>query len=258
GIALRRKGAPVTVVEAGRYPRHRVCGEFVSGAGRSVLRELGLEEKLRSRGAREAKTAAFYAANGAEFMQALPEPALCLPRFSLDACLAAEFRNLGGEFVENERWNGCYGPGTVRATGRRVVPREGGWRWFALKAHARDAELPSDLEMHLFDNGYVGLCRLAGNLVNVCGLFRSRTAGPDLATNWRAMLQGPKDSRLRRRLGKAEFLDETFCATAGLELQPRRAEGRTECCLGDAITMIAPLTGNGMSMAFESARLAIE
>jgi 2-polyprenyl-6-methoxyphenol hydroxylase-like FAD-dependent oxidoreductase len=38
---------------------------------------------------------------------------------------------------------------------------------------------------------------------------------------------------------------------------PRRADERDECCIGDAITMIPPVTGNGMSMAFESAELAL-
>jgi len=33
---------------------------------------------------------------------------------------------------------------------------------------------------------------------------------------------------------------------------------RTECSIGDALTMIAPVTGNGMSMAFESAAIAVE
>jgi 2-polyprenyl-6-methoxyphenol hydroxylase-like FAD-dependent oxidoreductase len=33
---------------------------------------------------------------------------------------------------------------------------------------------------------------------------------------------------------------------------------RLDCCIGDAITMIPPITGNGMSMALESAELAIE
>ena len=31
-----------------------------------------------------------------------------------------------------------------------------------------------------------------------------------------------------------------------------------ECCIGDALTMIPPVTGNGMSLAFESAKLALE
>jgi flavin-dependent dehydrogenase len=35
--------------------------------------------------------------------------------------------------------------------------------------------------------------------------------------------------------------------------QPRAAE----ICVGDAITMIPPITGNGMSMAFASAELAV-
>jgi len=45
---------------------------------------------------------------------------------------------------------------------------------------------------------------------------------------------------------------------AGLALRPQRAASRAECCIGDAITMIPPVTGNGMSMAFESAELAVE
>jgi flavin-dependent dehydrogenase len=45
---------------------------------------------------------------------------------------------------------------------------------------------------------------------------------------------------------------------AGLSLRPQRAEDRAECCIGDALTMIPPVTGNGMSMAFESAQIAVE
>jgi 2-polyprenyl-6-methoxyphenol hydroxylase-like FAD-dependent oxidoreductase len=44
---------------------------------------------------------------------------------------------------------------------------------------------------------------------------------------------------------------------AGISLRPQRAAARTECCIGDAITMIPPVTGNGMSMAFESAEMAM-
>ena len=37
GIGLRQRGVPVTVYEAGRYPRHRVCGEFISGRGQKTF-----------------------------------------------------------------------------------------------------------------------------------------------------------------------------------------------------------------------------
>ena len=45
---------------------------------------------------------------------------------------------------------------------------------------------------------------------------------------------------------------------AGLPLQPQRAADKRECCIGDALTMTPPVTGNGMSMAFESAEIAVE
>jgi 2-polyprenyl-6-methoxyphenol hydroxylase-like FAD-dependent oxidoreductase len=37
GIGLRQRGVPVTVWEAGRYPRHRACGEFISAGGHLLL-----------------------------------------------------------------------------------------------------------------------------------------------------------------------------------------------------------------------------
>jgi len=45
---------------------------------------------------------------------------------------------------------------------------------------------------------------------------------------------------------------------AGLQLKPQRAAARKECCIGDTVTMTPPVTGNGMSMAFESAEMAVE
>jgi flavin-dependent dehydrogenase len=256
GIALRQKGVSVCVTEAGRYPRHRVCGEFISGRGRVILRELGLEKKLLVRGAQEARTAAFYSRRAKGRPRPLPEPALCVSRYVLDQFLADEFRALGGELDESERWRGGYGPGVVRATGHTTEIARGEWRWFGLKAHVRHACLEADLEMHLVDNGYVGLCQLSDNTVNVCGLFRSRAAVPDLTKNWRVWLEGSERSILRKRLENADFVTDTFCSTAGLALDPQRAAGRPECRIGDAITMISPLTGNGMSMAFESALLS--
>ena len=54
GIGLRQRGVPVSVIEAGQYPRHRVCGEFISGRGQETLTRLGLTEPLRQAGLRAA------------------------------------------------------------------------------------------------------------------------------------------------------------------------------------------------------------
>ncbi len=259
GIGLRQRGVPVSVIEAGQYPRHRVCGEFISGQGQAVITRLGLAEKLRDAGVHTATTVRFFSASGRELQQTLPQPAWCLSRFVLDELLAREFQRLGGELHERERWTQPeFSDGVVRASGRRVQPVVEGWRFFALKAHASNVTLGADLEMHLVPSGYVGLCRLADGVVNVCGLFRSRTTEPDLAERWPEWLRGPDGSPLRARLAAAEFIAESFSSVAGISLRPQCALARTECCLGDALTMIPPVTGNGMSLAFESGEIAIE
>jgi len=259
GIGLRRKGIPVTIREAGHYPRHRVCGEFISGRGQEVLARLGLEEPLLQAGAGRAHSAVFYLRHARSPVRPLAQPALCISRFTLDALLARHFRQAGGQLLEEERWSeSTFGEGIVRASGRRVQPPGHSSHWFGLKVHARQVPLAADLEMHGFQDGYVGVCRLANEEVNVCGLFRRNARTHASAASRQELLRGPPGTLLRERLKGAVFDESSLCSVAGLSLQPQRAAELGECCLGDAITMIPPVTGNGMSMAFESAALAIE
>ncbi len=256
GIALRQRDVPVTIYEAGHYPRHRVCGEFISGHGRTVLAELGLEKKLIAAGAILAHDAAFY--SGAKCLRHdLPQPALCISRYKLDGFLAEYFQKVGGTLHTDQRWNEPYAEAIVRATGRRIQKPDG-TRWFGLKAHATNVSLEADLEMHIVPNGYVGLCELDSGQVNICGLFRSETAVPDLSRVWKKWFSGPEGSALNARLRNAVFDETSFCSTAALSLQPQQAAEHEECCIGDSVTMIAPATGNGMSMAFESATIAAD
>jgi flavin-dependent dehydrogenase len=258
GIGLRKQGVPVVVWEAGYYPRHRVCGEFVSGAGLAVLRGLGMHQAFLEAGAIEAQTAAFFTTNSGGRARVLPIPALCLSRFVMDELLAARLTEMGGELRQNQRWSGPDSePGVVRASGRRMQPSEGGWRWFGLKVHARNLMLSADLEMHVLNNGYVGLCRLRDE-VNICGLFRRRASTSGPGKDREELLRGDPGTSLSARLADTVFDQSSFCAVGGLSLRPMAAVCRTECSIGDALTMTPPVTGNGMSMAFESAALAVD
>ncbi|HTY88950.1 MAG TPA: hypothetical protein VMB80_16000 [Candidatus Acidoferrum sp.] len=259
GIGLRQRDVPVTVWEAGHYPRHRVCGEFISGSGQQMLARLGLGGALEAAGAQKAETAAFFSLDRSTGSRTLPRRAIGLSRFKLDALLAEKFRELGGQLLEGRRREAAdFGEGMVRATGRHAQAEADGVRWFGLKAHARGVPLAADLEMHISSRGYVGLCRVEGGKVNVCGLFRRRSGEPDRVEDRQEWLRGLPGAPLRQKMAAAEFDEGSFCAVAGLSLRPCSAVNREDCCLGDAITMIPPVTGNGMSMAFESAELALE
>lgn len=258
GVALRRRGVRVTLWEAGHYPRHRVCGEFISGRGREILSRQGLLGAIPADQVRAATTAAFFTPGRAVLERPLPEPALCVSRWVLDQSLAREFLRLGGELRAGERWAQGWGEGVVRATGRRPRSAAPGYRWFGMKAHARDVRLSADLEMHFNAQGYVGLCRLADGGVNVCGLFRSDAAVPNLGARWRAWLGGPEGSVLSGRLAAARWEEGSFTSVAALSPGHADPPPPGECRVGDALSMIPPVTGNGMSMALESAEIAVE
>ena len=269
GIGLRQRGVPVTIQEAGEYPRHRVCGEFISGGGQAVLERLGLLAAFKKAGAVYARTAMFVNGVAQSPVRQLPSPALCLSRHTMDALLAETFQQLDGELRVRSRWTAdhCV-EGIVSATGRRLQSAENNARWFGVKAHVPGSSiaLQADLEMHLSPDGYVGISRINDGQLNICGLFKarpdkqrpeSRPASAIATARQAEWLRGAVGSLLRERLGTAQFESDSFCSVAGIQLKPQRASAKRECCIGDALTMTPPVTGNGMSMAFESAEMAI-
>jgi 2-polyprenyl-6-methoxyphenol hydroxylase-like FAD-dependent oxidoreductase len=261
GIGLRRRDVPVTVWEAGNYPRHRVCGEFISGNGQAVLGRIGLLETFEQAGAFRAHTAMFVCGGSRSPVRRMDTPALCLSRHAMDALLAGTFQQLGGALRVDSRWTSpADSEGTVLAAGRRAATVENGRRWFGIKAHVSQHSLlalEADLEMHATPAGYVGVNRINGGETNVCGLLSTRHGQqhPESREDW---LRGEAGSLLRERLHGVEFVPDSFCSVGGISLKPRRAASRQECCIGDSLTMTPPVTGNGMSMAFEAAELALD
>lgn len=246
GIALRRREVPVTIREAGQYPRHRVCGEFITSLDRATKQTLGLDEPLRA--AREAHRVAWHETGQSCLRHELPEPALCLSRHRLDAELAGTFVSLGGELRSGDRGETTPREGRILACGRRASPDS---PWMGLKQHFRGLDLDEDLELHPGKNAYVGLTRVEEDKVNVCGLFSRHGGGGTLAAKCRQA--GLHD--LADRLHEAEADEDSRCAVAGLDYRP--AVGEQCASVGDAGGLIPPFTGNGMTVAWQSAALAL-
>ena len=248
GILLRRANIPVVVIEAGNYPRHRVCGEFVSGRGREILRALKVEEKLLN--TFEARTCSFHLRDCKPVKLRLRSPGLCVARYDLDSALAEEFQKLGGILKTGARASLDDREGHIRAAGRRRSDYLT-TRLFGLKAHATNAQLSNDLELHFGANQYVGLCRLASGEINACGLFSVDEPQTNIHSTWKNIFVRAVWSKSLREV---QWDEPSFCAVAGLTLD--REAPADAFCVGDSAAMIPPLTGNGMSMAFESAQLA--
>ncbi len=256
GLALRRANIPVTLYEAGHYPRHRVCGEFITGLAPATIARLGLAPHLAD-ALHHRSVAWFFGADHAPSRrQQLPAPALGLSRHALDARLAEAFVAAGGQLHTNTRITDLAPrPGRVVTTGRR----RSGARWLGLKFHVHSLALADDLELHLGNQGYIGLTRVAADTVNVSGLFARRSLcarGPNLLLGY---LQAAGLTALCARLGQARIDPATFCAVAAVDFDFTVPPPLPDVLsLGDAAAMIPPFTGNGMAMAFQSAEAALD
>lgn len=252
GIALAERGVPVTLCEAGSYPRHRVCGEFINGVDQGTLEALGIADILGK--SHLLDSTAWFVGDEKEFQAMLPEPAIGVSRHSLDVKLAERFVAKGGELKERTRLAKTDEEGLVWAAGRQA-DRESGW--MGLKVHARDMETVADLEMHLGSAGYVGTARVEGGRVNICGLFRRQKGvkgkGVGLLYEY---LRANGLKALEGRMLAGDLDEGSFVGVSAFRLGRQERDGL--CRVGDAESIIPPFTGNGMSMAFEAAESALD
>ncbi len=255
GILLRQQGVPVAVFEAGTYPRHRVCGEFICGEGLRVLGEAGAINRLLDMGARWCSSAAFLRGSRSSGVWRLPKKAFCVSRYTLDAVLAGILADLGGELLTDTRYTRpVNSPGTVRASGRVLQKGAEARQWIGLKAHLRGAPGIDHLQMHRTRHGYVGVSPIENGGLNVCGLFNLAQVRNRPADLHATFLGGESGSALHHLVHSGDLDPSTFCSVSGFTLEPALHSGPDdEFRIGDAASMIPPFTGNGMSIAFESA-----
>jgi flavin-dependent dehydrogenase len=249
GIALRAHGVPVTIREAGRYPRHRVCGEFITSLDRTTRETLQLNAVLAR--ARPARGVAWCEDKKDAITHQLSQPALCVSRHVLDQEMAATFLRLGGELRTGARGECEDKPGRVLACGRR--PRSSS-RWVGVKQHFRHLELRNDLEVHFGRRGYIGLTRIDRETVNVCGLLPRGSC--DLHGSFTAMAGQAGFVDLSERLAGAEPVAGSFCAVAGLDYNDTAPDDSFR--VGDRGALIPPFTGHGMTIALQSATIALD
>jgi len=254
GAALARAGVSVTLCEAGRLPRPRVCGEFISGLKPATSARLGLAPHLQ--GAAMNRSTGWHAGGRLRWAAELPEPAPGLSRMTLEARLLNDFVSAGGQLRLNTRMaDADDAPGCVWAAGRRP---DAASPWLGLKIHCRNLPVGHDLELHLGRGGYVGAARIEDGRVNICGLFRVR---PEL--------RGPREELLpayaaacgldkfAERIARGDPDPASAAAVSGLDFT-RSWPGGERVSLGDHLAAIPPYTGHGMAMALEHAAAALD
>jgi flavin-dependent dehydrogenase len=283
---LARAGHPVTVIERSAGPTDKVCGDFLSAEAIEALTALGLDlPALGASPVRRLRLA--HAGRSAE--TPLPFPAVGLTRRTLDEALLRLAADAGalivrGQAVRSVTPNGSgfhvrsdkladWQAGTVfLATGKhdlRELPRAGradgsvGLKMYFQLAPEQDAALGDAIELMLFPGGYAGLQHVEAGRAVLCLTIlgqRLRAAG----TQWSALLPRLQADcpRLAARLAGARSLLAKPLAIAGIPYgllyRPERGAPEGLFRLGDQACVIPSLTGDGVSIALHSARLAAD
>ncbi|HEX8713171.1 MAG TPA: FAD-dependent oxidoreductase [Terracidiphilus sp.] len=282
-IALSRKGRSVTLIERELTPRHKVCGEFLSGEALEDLQALGID--VTALGAVPIDYVRLAAARRAAEAQ-LPFPAASLTRKTLDTALLSEAMAVGvrverGRSVQglsrtaSGMWQATLDDGTVfeastafLATGKHDLrgharPKDP-QRWIAFKmyyrlAPAQAAELTRASELMLYPGGYGGIQPAEGGIANLCWVVQQRYLAR-VGHRWESFLAKMQQDcpHLAMRLAGAEPLLEKPVAITHIPYgHIRRTTEEGLYCIGDQAAVIPSFTGDGISIALHTARCAV-
>ena len=292
-ILLGSAGWKVLLLERGRFPRHKLCGEFLTPEARPILARLGAEERMLAAGSALIRQFNIYSPDGR--CLAIPMDwiargeALGISRASMDRIMMDRAREVGVEVREGftvssklsaegedrviEGHEDGREPERLRArviidaSGRngafsREVNQEAsrlnGARVFGCKVHLSRVEGMEGLgELFFFGDGYGGLSDVEDERSNLCFLTTERTLIEARGDRTKLLdLTLRTNPAARARLRSAEFIGEWH--GTGPITYGRQQTMPGILAVGDSSAFIDPFTGSGMLLAFASGELAAE
>jgi len=277
-ITAMRKGSRVLLLERERYPRHRVCGEFVSAESLALLASLlsADQQELISAAPRISWARVF--ADGSELRFEVNPPAASISRYDLDLALWNSSLRVGvdardGCTVQSVNGESPFALTTTAGVfhARSIVNAAGRWsfltssatrnrasdaRWIGVKRHFCEANPSTSVDLYFFDGGYCGVQPVSysgakgAGIVNASAMVRA-----DIATDLKDVLERHPALRERSQ-GWDPVIDQA--TTSPLVFHKPEPVQRKMLQVGDAATFVDPFIGDGISMALRSGALAAE
>jgi flavin-dependent dehydrogenase len=270
-IHLSRSGHKVALVEKKDYPRHKVCGEYLSFEALPLLKEIGVDLTDRPKVSRTMLSIQ----SGQSISADLPLGGIGVSRYFLDHALYRVAMRASVEIYTKEAvrsWekeDGGYKAMTNRGRvllAKALIDTHGKPPWPGQTAKGSRQvgvkqyyDLPFDEDLvvlHNFEGGYGGAVQVETGLVDVAYMVSekvfSRYKDPGLLEEY--ILHG--NPQLKRILKEGRPVLDRRLTISNFILGRRRMQKDGALMAGDAAAMIPPATGNGMAMALHSGRIA--
>lgn len=279
-LHLLRAGLRVIVVEKYPFPRHKVCGEYISNEVLPYLQWLGADPAVL--GPAGISRVRVSAVSGKSVEAQLPLGGFGISRYALDQFLMQRVVAAGGIMLEdtvddisfeNERFTATTS-GTRRLTARFVIgaygkrsaldqqlDREFSARkspWLAVKCHY-EGDFPDGLvALHNFMGGYCGVSKVENNIINICYLVSYDTFRQfkNITAHQQEVLY--RNPHLKEVLAHSKPLFERPLTISQVSFAEKQKVDNHILMTGDTAGLIHPLCGNGMAMAIHSAKIAAE
>jgi len=294
-IHLARGGVRVLLIEQKKFPRAKLCGEFISPECQAHFEKLGVAGAMVSSGPALLDETVFYSSKGHHV--AVPSkwfgggrPAFGLSRAVMDEVLLRcaqdngvvvhEGASITEPLVDGERVAGVRvkidgahhdlrAPIMIDATGRaRILSRKidhangSGKRptLVAFKAHLKKTKVaPGACEIYFYPGGYGGLSTVEDGTSNLCFIIAAESVkrcNSDPHVVLRECVM--KNRRAAHTLETAEVCSEWLSASWQRFGRQRPSPAQGLLAIGDSAAFIDPFTGSGMLMAFESGELVAQ
>ncbi|MBL0331164.1 MAG: NAD(P)/FAD-dependent oxidoreductase [Bacteroidetes bacterium] len=277
-IQLADAGYSCVLFEKNKYPFHKVCGEYISMESWGFLERLGLN--LTELNLPKITQLHVSSPSGKLLKHQLDLGGFGISRYLLDSKLAEIAKAKGVLLLDDCRVNDvkfenekftidstkgsfisdiCVGAWGKKSNLDTKLSREftkeekSGKNYVGIKYHI-NIDFPNDLiELHNFENGYCGLSKIEGSRYCLCYLTDSENLkkhNGDIKSMEEAVLF--KNPFLKGYFSKSKFLFEEPLAISQIKIGYKNAVENHILMLGDTAGNIAPLSGNGMSMAMRS------
>jgi flavin-dependent dehydrogenase len=284
--ALARAGVDVLVIEKARFPRPKICGEFLSYEALPALERLGAAAAVRGAGAETIDRFTVVRPDGRALESRLASPVLSLSRERLDAIVSRAAEDAGARFLfgspvvslEGDLGSGfrLEGPGlavearVVIGAWGRYAPLDGKLgrpffgrpaTLFGFKKHfcGPSAPLAGRAVLHVFPGGYLGLSRVEGGIVNLAALTSpalAKEAHHDFDVLLARLCE--RSPALSRDLDGLAPEPGPVLLSEPVHLGAHGAVARDVLLAGDAAGVLDPYTGAGMATALLTGEAAAE
>ena len=276
-ISAARGGARVLLLERGRFPRHKVCGEFVSAESLGLLTDLldSRHADLLRDPVRIPRARVFL--DGRVVQAAVDPPAASIARLDLDAALwhSAESARMDARQHVTVQSIAGSGPFRISTTAgdfesRALVNASGRWsnlnrppeenrirreKWLGIKAHFAEPSSSHSVDLYFFDGGYCGVqpVNLSRENASAGRVNASAMVRADVASTLPEVFA--QHAALRERSRNWTPLSDPVSTSPLIFRHPQPERGGV-LMVGDAAGFVDPFVGDGISLALRSGSLA--